>query len=59
MKLIKIVPLLAVIVCQFLIGCASEPTATDENARIQSQTRVTTDQIPAEGQRKIPVETQY
>ena len=59
MKLLKTVPLLAVMVSQFFSGCASEPKAPNENARIQSQTRVTKDQIPAEGQRKIPVEEQY
>ena len=48
-----------VLVSQFFVGCSSNPPAPDENARIQSQTRVTKDQIPAEGQRKIPVEEQY
>ena len=51
--------LFPIIVTIFLIGCASHPKAPDENARIQSQTKVTKDQIPAEGQRKIPVTEQY
>jgi hypothetical protein len=42
-----------------LSGCAADHPANNENARIQSQTTVTKDQIPAEGQRKIPVTEQY
>ena len=55
----RIVLCLGVFVSLVSLGCASKPAATDENARIESQTRVTKDQIPAEGQRKIPVEEQY
>jgi len=51
--------LLLPVMTTLLIGCASKPAAHDENARIQSQTKVTKDQIPAEGQRKIPVTEQY
>jgi len=58
MKRLRINLLLAVLTT-LLIGCASNPPTHDENARIQSQTKVTKDQIPAEGQRKIPVTEQY
>ena len=58
MKRLRINLLLAVLTT-LLIGCASNPPAHDENARIQSQTKVTKDQISAEGQRKIPVTEQY
>jgi hypothetical protein len=59
MKRSVIGQLLCILATPFAFGCASEPAAHDENARIKAQTKVTKDQIPAEDQRKIPVTEQY